>query len=278
MFLLRPDPGVIDAILYCVAYSAEKHGVLIHALTVLMNHYHEGLTDVLGVRPDFVAEKNGLIARCIKHFRGSDGKPMKGTVWEPDGTYSRMSLDSEAATVKSFVYIMANPVAAGLAHKPEDWCGFTSTPEDMLGRSIVLKRPECLPDIYPETATLTFCVPPAFEDMKQTFVNTVRKELDAVCADHCAKMRKANRHFPGPRKLMRVSPFDSPKTEGKSSAINPRFRGGDYQGIKAAKKKLAEWLRAYRTAFDAFRDGNHGFLWPLGTWYAARYHGACVAT
>ena len=278
MFLLRPDRGVTEAILYCVAFSAERHGVLVHALTVMMNHYHEQMTDARGNRPDFVAEKNGLIARCMKHFRGQQGVPLKGAIWEPDKTYSRQSMESEAAIVKSLVYIIANPVAAGLAYKPEAWCGFVSTPEDMLGRTLTLKRPACLPSSYPETATLTFCVPPDFEGVKHSFVSTVRKELDAVCEAHRARMSKAHRHFPGVRKLLRVDPFSSPRSAGKQTAINPKFRGGDAAGIRNGKRKLIEWLRAYRAAFEAFRDGNHRIVWPLGTWYAARYHGACVAT
>ncbi len=278
MFLLRPDAGITDALLYCVAVCANKHGVLIHAFTVMDNHYHQQITDIRGNRPDFVAEMNSLMARCIKHFRGTAGRPMKGPVWEPDKTYGRMLLDSEPAMVKSLAYIGANPVAAGLAQRPQDWRGFLSTPEHMVGRQIVLKRPSFLPRSLPSTTTLTFCVPPSVEHARQAFVATVKKELDAVCKAHLERMRRLKRRFGDVRKRLAASPFSSPVTAGKKTTINPKFRGGDATGIKQAKKKIVEWLRAYRTAFEAYRAGRHDTVWPLGTWYAARYYAACVAS
>jgi len=39
MFLLRPDPIVNLLIMYCLAYSAKKYDIRIHAYGVMSNHY-----------------------------------------------------------------------------------------------------------------------------------------------------------------------------------------------------------------------------------------------
>ena len=48
-FLLRADPELNHLFAYCLALSAERHGVEVQALCVMSNHYHLVVTDVRGV-------------------------------------------------------------------------------------------------------------------------------------------------------------------------------------------------------------------------------------
>ncbi len=99
MFLLHADREVVEAILYCFGYCAKERGMVIHQLTLMHNHYHCVATDPRGMRVDFIKEAHELIARCIKHLRGQDGKPMEGTVWEPSEQTGRVMLVSEEAFI-----------------------------------------------------------------------------------------------------------------------------------------------------------------------------------
>ena len=86
-FLLRPDDALNNAFVYCLAIAAKKHGVLVHALGAMSNHYHLVLTDPEGVLPDCMAWFNRQLAMCVKRLRGWDE-----VVWEPNVAYSAVEL------------------------------------------------------------------------------------------------------------------------------------------------------------------------------------------
>ena len=44
-FMLVPRGIVRELFGYCVALAAERHGVLVHAITIMSNHYHAVVTD-----------------------------------------------------------------------------------------------------------------------------------------------------------------------------------------------------------------------------------------
>ena len=58
-FLLRPDRALNELIGYCLARAAKAHGIELHAVTVMSNHYHLVLTDPRGVLPDFMRASGG---------------------------------------------------------------------------------------------------------------------------------------------------------------------------------------------------------------------------
>ncbi len=277
-FLLRPDAEVRSALLYCFAFTCEKYQMLLHALTLMDNHYHGSVSDPLGNRNDFVWELHGLIAKCIKKIRGKNGKDMDGPVWDPNVSYGRQWMASEAAFIESIVYIIANPVTAGLVKQPEEWAGFTSSPQDMLdNRCITVARPEWLDASYPRTATLRFSVPVAFGDKRRAFVDAVKSRLKERVKEVAIGMKEAGRDFIGIKSATDVSPFDSPKTSKKKNVIRPQFRAVTRTAILHAKRTIVAWHRAYRVAFEAFRRGNRKVEWPAGTWWFARYAGVNVA-
>lgn len=50
-FLLRPDRALNELFVYCLGLAAQEHGVRLHALCVMSNHYHLVLTHVRGCSP-----------------------------------------------------------------------------------------------------------------------------------------------------------------------------------------------------------------------------------
>lgn len=89
-FLLRPDDALNNAFLYCLALAADKHGVQVHGLCAMSNHYHLVLTDPKGVLPDFMGWLNRQLAMCVKRLRRWDE-----VVWEPIVQYSAAGRPSQ---------------------------------------------------------------------------------------------------------------------------------------------------------------------------------------
>jgi REP element-mobilizing transposase RayT len=277
MFLLSPDKRLIDALLYCVAFTAKKHGIELHALVLMLNHYHLVATDTRGVRPLFMEDLNGLMARCVKHFHKQDSKPMHGPVWAPEHSYAKLWLESDEALFKSLAYVMSNPVAAAAVAYTKDWPSFVSKPEDMLQSDMVFTRPECLSKHLPATARLRFSVPSVFANSPKAFVRDVRHALDERCGTLREEIRKRRQSFWSKSRFRNLDPFSKPNTPATPNRLNPAFRGVTAEAIARAKQRLVNWLHSHRRAFELFSSGQHNAEFPAGTWWFARFAGARVA-
>ena len=269
---------MVDAILYCFGYCAELRGMVMHQLTLMHNHYHCIATDPLGLRVDFIKDSHEMIARCIKALRGHDGKPMGGTVWEPSEQTGRVMLVSEEAFVEACAYAIANPVAAGLVSSTSEWPSFVSHAKDMIGnRAITARRPACLPDTYPETATLRLSLPPFLAARGRALVDAIEVRTTEKQRDARVKVRERKGRFKTRAELLAVDPFDSPKTAKRQNFVVPVLRASRAAVLRVAKKQLVAWRNAYRLAFERFRGGDREAEWPTGTWFYARYAGVRVA-
>jgi len=237
-----------------------------------------GQSDRLGQRVDFAKEAHELIAGCIKKLRGHEGKPMDGTVWEPSEQTGRVMLVSEEAFIDACAYSIANPVAAGLVHHTSEWPSFVSGPMDMTGnRAVTVKRPACLSDAYPETATLRFCLPPALAARGRELVDAIEERAAEKQRAARTKVVERGGRFKTRTELLAVDPFDAPKTRKRRNVIVPVLRAARAAVLRIAKKQLVAWRNAYRTAFERFRRGDRETEWPAGTWFYARYAGVRVA-
>ena len=117
-FLLRPDPALNELFRYCLARAAVAHGIELHAVTVMSNHYHLVLTDPRGVLPDFMRALNRQVAMGVKRLRNWDE-----VVWEPHVAYSAVALEGPQEVLDKVVYTLLNPVSAGLVRRPERYPG-----------------------------------------------------------------------------------------------------------------------------------------------------------
>ncbi len=64
-FFLRPDEKVDQAFAYCFAVAAKRHGLDVYWLSVMSNHYHDGVHDNEGKYPKFLRYFHSLLARCL---------------------------------------------------------------------------------------------------------------------------------------------------------------------------------------------------------------------
>ena len=128
-FFLRPDPETTNAFWYCLAWAAQKHGLVLHGAVALSNHVHVVATDPLGVYPDFLRDFHGLLACVLNAWRGR---------WEhfwDANQASAVVLEDDAAQLDKLTYVLTNPV--GLVERAADWPGATALPSIVTGRPIL---------------------------------------------------------------------------------------------------------------------------------------------
>src|SRR5260370_29674575 len=114
---LRPCPQTNRIFLYCLAFAAERTGVLVHATCVMSNHHHIVVTDRHGVLPNFLRELHRLTAKAMNASQGQ-----WENLWAAEPCNVVRLVTAEDIEDK-IAYVAANPVAAGLVKQPEQWPG-----------------------------------------------------------------------------------------------------------------------------------------------------------
>ena len=82
-FMLVPRGLVPKRFGYCIALAAKRHGILVHAVTVMSNHWHGLVTDPHGRIPEFCRDVHSLAARALNAHLGR---------WEALWSSQRLSL------------------------------------------------------------------------------------------------------------------------------------------------------------------------------------------
>jgi len=272
-FLLRPDDTLNNAFVYCLALAAKKHGVQVHALSVMSNHYHLVITDTQAVLPDFMAWLNRQLAMCVKRLRGWDE-----VVWEPNVTYSSVELGGASEVLDKVAYVILNPVSAALVRSPERWPGALSTLETLRLGTIEAKRPAVwFKDNAPETASLLLSAPPCLSDQADYL-----EALDALTASRLlqvrAELRRQGQGFLGRARVRKTAVSDQPAAKKQRFGLNPTFSALTAAAWRAAVQKLRGFRRAYRVAYEMWRSGERIVEFPAGTWWVVRHAGATAAT
>lgn len=269
-FLLRPSRTVNDVFRYVLAVAAARFEVLVHAYCVLSNHYHLVVTDPKARLPEFHQFLDALVARALNAALGR-----WESFWAPS-TYSAVSLTTAADIVDRAAYVLANPVAAGLVRSGSLWPGLWSAPELIGGAPIEARRPEHFFDpkgSMPEMAMLELTVPPGF-DSAEAF----RAQLtDALARFEGQASRDHGGHFVGVARVLAQKPTARPAAGEPRRGLNPRVAAKDKWKRIEALGRLKEFLDAYRTAWVAWRAGQRGAVFPLGTYLLRVMHGVpCV--
>jgi putative transposase len=272
-FLLRPDARLSNLFVYCLALAAERHGVEVHALTVMSNHYHLVLTDVRGVLPDFMASLNRALAMSIKLLRNWDE-----VVWEPGVPYSAIELGGPSEILDKVAYTLLNPVTAGLVRSPERWPGVLSTLEVMTDGEFNAQRPAVwFKKTAAESLVLRLRTPPGFAS-PATYLHAVQSLVGGRLTLVRAELRREGRGFVGRARLRKTPVTARPSTKKQPPGRSPTFSALTRGRWLEALRRLRAFRTAYREAFTAWRNGAYDVEFPSGTWWVVRCAGACAAT
>jgi REP element-mobilizing transposase RayT len=273
MFLLRPSKLVNGVFQYALAVTAQRYGILIHCYCVLSNHFHCVLTDPLGKLPEFERDLGSILARALNAAHGR-----WESFWAP-GSYSAVALESAQDVLDKMAYVLANPAAAGLVRRGEEWPGLWSSPSLIGAGPTIVTRPEHFfrkNGPLPETAKLELVCPPGFdsvEELRAQLTRAVTRLEDRAARELAAE----GRSFMGVARVLTQRPHARPAPGEPRRVLNPRIAARDKWKRIEAISRLKSFQAAYRKAWRAFSDGVRRTLFPEGTYRMRVVFGvACV--
>jgi putative transposase len=268
--LLKPSKTTNDVFLYLLALAADRFGIQVHAYWVLSNHFHLVVTDPDARLPAFHQLLDALVARAVNAALGR-----WETFWAPN-SYSAVTLVSASDVLEKSAYVLANPVAAGLVAAGRQWPGLWSAPEWIGGAALEVRRPEHFFDpkgSLPETVTLQLTSPPGFASADE-----FRDQLAAALSEREAQaLRDAQGRFLGVARVLAQKPTSRPAPVEPRRALNPRVAARDKWKRIEVLGRLVEFLRSYRCAWAARREGKPHVIFPQGTYLLRVVHGVPCA-
>jgi hypothetical protein len=175
--------------------------------------------------------------------------------------------------------VLANPVAAGLVRRGNEWPGLWSDPR-LIGREpAVVERPK---DFFradgplPAAAGLQLHPPRGFD--RASFVAAVQEQLVRAEDRAAAELAAAGRSFLGVARVVAQSPNARPAPGEPRRGMNPRVASKNKWKRIEALLRLAEFATAYREALASWKAGGRDALFPPGTWLMRVQHRACCLT
>jgi hypothetical protein len=274
-FFLKPSKRTEAIFPYALAVYAKRYRVQVHGFCVLSNHYHLVLTDTCGRLPDFQRDLDALIARATNF-----ALDRSDAFWESD-SYSAVELVSAAAVHEKLVYLLANPVAAGLVRYASKWPGHWSDPRRIDAPPVTIERPK---EFFDEKGQMPASVefqltPPAEFANDPTFVERLLESLREAEESAAVNLANQGRSFMGVARILAQSFFARPAPGEPRRTLDPRVACRNKWKRIEALQRLAEFRTAYRDALDAWRTGIRDVLFPHGTWQMRILHAApCAAS
>ena len=116
-FFLRPDPALNDAVLEWLARAQQAFPDLcLHAVCVMSNHLHLIVHDQRGELAAWASFFLGNLARAVNRIRRRSG-----TFFER--RYAAEPILDTEALIDRLIYVVTNPVKAGLCRRANQWPG-----------------------------------------------------------------------------------------------------------------------------------------------------------
>ncbi|WP_242393430.1 transposase [Anaeromyxobacter oryzisoli] len=269
-FFLRPSKDTDAIFRYVLAVAANRYGIQVHAYCVLSNHFHLVVTDPQARLPEFHRYLDGLVARAMNCSLGRwDG------FWERN-SYSAVKLETDDAVLEKMVYVLANPVAAGLVRRGREWPGLWSDPGLIGGEPIVAERPTVFfrnLGRMPASASLRLCSPPGFSS-DDVFAARLREALNEAEDRAASELEQGGRSFLGVARVLAQKPRAHPSSGEPRRGINPRVACRSRWKRIEALQQLKEFGRAYASALAKWRAGLRNTIFPPGTWLMRVQHRA----
>ncbi|RVU41488.1 hypothetical protein EA187_18630 [Lujinxingia sediminis] len=264
-FSLRPDAPMNAIAAYEFARSAERSEVEMYAGVVMSNHVHLVVHDRRARRSDFMRDAmSGISSARNKGLGPGDG------LWDRRQYGDTVLLDREALE-NHILYVLLNPVKAGLVARAKDWPGFKIMPGDW-EKTIKVPRPEShYGDDQPETIEFTPRRPPGYDDMTlDEVVAYFEKLLKKGEKKIHREMKAQKRTFLGVAGVLATDPSSSPDTPDRRGEAAPRFAACEPTLLEEAQVREKAFRDAYARARKRWLEGKKRCVFPCGTLWLRR--------
>ena len=276
--LLSPDAaGVVEQLYwYVTAVYARKLGIELHMMQMLSTHLHEVLRDMLGNLPRFFELRNRILANALKVHLGWSEEVFSKT------PANWVELPTAEAIVKEIAYTTANCVAAGLVRTPRMWPGAKVLVNDIGQRVVRVKRPKMYfnpknPD-WPDEIEIPIVMPRMLLDAYGTEDNCraiIKREVDKLVRQAHRKNEKTSRGYAGPKRILRMRHTRRASSYESFGSRTPNFAAaGNLEVARTLIARRRAFLSQHREALQRWRAGDHGAVFPPGTWKMRVVHSA----
>lgn len=270
-FRLRPSLETNRIFMYCLALALQKTGVLLHAVCVMSNHHHLVVTDPRGVLPDFLREFHRLTAKAMNASQGQ-----WENLWAAEPcNIVRLATDEDVHD--KIAYVAANPVAAGLVKRPEDWPGLLAWGHRRLRvarpTSYFSEEGTCPTELY-----LVVEPPPTRESdqERRSWTERVGRAIATRIGAAMRAMRAAGREFIGPEAVVGASCAQRASSFEERRSVIPTFAARSKSVRDRLRRVERAFRRLYRAALERWRSGMRAVPFPHGTWAMRVFHAAVV--
>jgi len=265
LFLLRPDEITREHFVYCFALAAERHGIEVHWLMVMSNHYHAGVRDVQGRVPEFLRDFHGLLARSMNAARGR-----WENLWASEQA-GMLELVAPDAVLDKLVYGLTNPCSAHLVDKVHHWPGVSSYGHMLTGRPMKAKRPWRFFDrnnaALPDEVELRFVRPPEFVELsEEQWCDKVTAAVEKREAELSRQRLAEGIKLVGRKAVRRQSAFSQPKTLAERRGLHPRVASKNKWLRIEALLRNKRFHARYRDAWARYQQGDRQVVFPHGTY------------
>ena len=270
-FLLTPRGKIADLFGYALAKSLKTHGVELHGVMAMPNHWHGLMTDPHGVIDMCARDTGSLSARSLNAHYGRCE-----SLWSSQGL-SLVRLEGPEDVMDKLVYMTMNPVKAGLVERPSDWPGLRTLPSSLLHRPKLIKRPRT--SFYarsklPEEVELEVTIPPQFAHLgKEEFVRQYEERVEREVEALRAERKREGKSVKGAHAVMRQRRDGKPKTREVHRGRDPVIACKDKERRLHAIGVERTFRRDYRDAWMRQAAGEKDVIFPAGTLLMARLHG-----
>jgi putative transposase len=269
-FLLRPSKELSQLLAYIIAVYAERHEILLHALCVMSNHWHNALTDPLGHIVDFERDVHSCIARAVNALHRESE-----SLWAREQS-CRVECAAPDDALDKIAYIMANPVSAGLVAHGKNWPGLRlawGMKPQTIKRPEFFFRSEDEGGSWPDEVTLTLHRPTGFKDLDDDELSAKMRDLVEQREKQARdELRADGKHFIGRRRVLRQSRHAHACSAEPRGTLKPRVAARSKDARLALLRRNAAWLKAYEDAKQRFLAGDRVVRFPYGTWKLRRYY------
>jgi len=274
--------------LYSLGDAQQHTGVAIHGSNVVIDHHHTEVTAPDGpALVEFTRRVHVDMSKAINTLLSELRYDAPGEVWD-DRPPHRMRLVDAAAQISHHVYGQLNSTAAGLVARPDQMPMTALSQRHWKGGPLVIDRPPVMFDPRTRPAQVEVWVSPeplAFE-LFDGELDALIHHLDRLCERGWRRIRDARRgrRPMGAKAVRRIHPWNEPRTLRETRGQPVRTFKVGAQGIVGVRHEIqcaqeTTVFRAdHREVRTARRDGDLERVYPFGTFAAAAYQGAPVAT